>query len=130
MANSQRHVEWDGETFKDLFEEDPAQIFNREIYDSPWVGTELSERKSRLEKQFLDRFAELLSSKKDYSHVAATAMKFNAAGNEATIYVARNRGFYRPDKHFWKRLTRCMEELSKVDCESEFVPVLEVSSII
>ena len=54
--------------------------------------------KDNLRRQFLDRFAEVLSKKKDACHVACDVMQEQE--DRIRIWVARNGGFDQPDSEY------------------------------
>jgi len=62
--------------------------------------------KYNLRKRFLDRFAEVLSKKKDARHVACAVMQEQE--DRVRIWVARNEGFDQSDSEFLSKFASCL----------------------
>ena len=62
--------------------------------------------KDNLRRQFLDRFAEVLSKKKDARHVACAVMQEQEGC--VRIWVARNEGFDQSDSDFLSKFASCL----------------------
>lgn len=61
--------------------------------------------KDNLRRRFLDRFAEVLSKKKDARHVACAVMQEQE--DRVRIWVARNEGFDHSDSEFLSKFASC-----------------------